>query len=139
MPWRAGNNNGERLVHFRLLRQPSKPNTPKPLANSGSAAGMGVVRLASITNSVTTKFPFANCPGPSLGSAGFFNTSRNMPVTGDAASINAEIANVSVPAGLCVNSSFGDNEENVVPFNDNAFWIKTGVFALDKLGDVSVV
>ena len=27
---------------FRFLRQPSRPNAPRPLANSGSAVGRGV-------------------------------------------------------------------------------------------------
>ena len=46
---------------FRFLRQPSRPNAPRPLAKSGSAAGTGV----------------SICPSP-LVEAGPFRT-RNVP------------------------------------------------------------
>jgi hypothetical protein len=32
----------ERAVFFRFLRQPSRPNPPRPEAKSGRAAGIGV-------------------------------------------------------------------------------------------------
>jgi hypothetical protein len=68
--------------------------------------------------------------------------SRNMPVIGDAESINAEMVYVSVPIELWLvlaNNSPGDSTENVVPLSDDSLWIETGVCGLDKVGDAAVV
>jgi hypothetical protein len=59
------------------------------------------IKVASKVNSDTTKFPLGYWPpGPPPGSDGVLIASRNMPVIGDAESINAEMVYVSVPSEL---------------------------------------
>src|SRR6476659_506505 len=42
---------------FRFLRQPSRPNAPRPVAKSGSAAGMGVCAISKETLSMPQASP----------------------------------------------------------------------------------
>jgi len=45
---------------FRFLRQPNKPNAPRPVAKSGSAAGSGVgsiSKLPDLTKNRCQRFP----------------------------------------------------------------------------------
>ena len=81
-------------------------------------------------------------PGPPVGSplAGLSIALRNMPVIGDAESINAKIVYVSVvePDPPTSNSP-DDGEENVAPLVAEALWIETSVMGLDKFGEAAVV
>ena len=58
-------------VAFRLLRQPSRPITPRPVAKSGRAAGMGVTADAEASDaqlpfrlvpSIRKKYPRSTSP-----------------------------------------------------------------------------
>src|SRR5262249_53937812 len=97
--------------------------------------GVELPSLASKVNSHTTKFPLLYCPpGPPPGSVGFLIASRNIPVIGDAESIDAEIVYVSVPTEFWLvfaNNSPGESKENVVPLREDSLWIETRVCGLD--------
>src|SRR5450759_3739802 len=49
---------------FRFLRQPSRPNVPSPVANSGRAAGSGTLDTAVISSSKTLDWATAVEPMP---------------------------------------------------------------------------
>src|SRR5215471_20121493 len=46
---------GNQAAAFHFLRQPSRPNAPRPVAKSGSAAGSGVVIVSPIINCSANK------------------------------------------------------------------------------------
>src|SRR6266403_710124 len=111
---------------------------PVPLGHKG-VRGQPLLALQCAAARVSRRPESGDCPpGPPPGSVAFLIASRNMPVSGDAESIVAEMVYVSVPIEfwlVLANNSPGESKENVVPLREDSLWIETRVCALDNVGD----
>src|SRR5215471_17962326 len=57
LPQKADIQRLDQVVAFRVLRQPSKANAPRPVANIGSVVGSGVITGVSETSSKSQAVP----------------------------------------------------------------------------------